>query len=300
MKEAIQDLLNQANHKSIPTVDMRAVWFKLTEALSIPAATIDTYGEAIKALSIDEKLALVNIINLSRPEFRGITGLGSNNSPMFALLKTPVPTLTRQEHKDLRLRVGKYGDVAIYLMYPSLSIACYALAAILTDWPSHVIEKDENEKPVSGLAYEHYCYSKDIEKHNQSKDWGEKTPTSTQASVAYRLNTGVLVSPSDVDKGTVPGHGLAHPFFKKLLSQLDEKHTVDYKTLKLRNRFLYQGTTLFGLNAANSIYDINNVVTLRGPTISGYGYEILSKAQIAAKEEAYKQKCIEAGEPWEL
>lgn len=293
----IQNLLNQANHKAMPTVLMRQAWAKLVEAMSTPANTVDSFGVYIQKLPIEEKLALINVINLSRAEFRGLTGLGSNNSPMFALLKTPVPTITRQEHKDLRNKLLKYGEVAVYLMYPSISVACYAAAALYSDWPDHVIKKDENEKPISGLAYEHYCFSKDIEKINNQKEWGDKKQTATQTSVSYRLSTGVITSPADVDKGHTIGHGLDHPFFKKLLGLIDEAHVEDYKTLKARNRFLYQGTTLFGLTPIQSIYDINNVVTLQGPVISPRGTDVLTKAQIAAKEAAEIARNLASDEP---
>ena len=296
----IQNLLNQANHKAIPMMTMGLAWKKLREAMDVPAATVDTFGAAIKALSIDEKLALVNIINLNRTEYKEVTGLGSMSSPMFSLLKTPVPTLTAEEHKALRLQLGKYGEVAIYLMYPSLPIACYAFAALATNWPGHVVEKDEQEKPISGLAYEHYCYSKDIEAHNSQKDWGDKKPTATQSSVAYRLSTGIITSPLDITKGTIKSHGFNHMFFRVLLELLDEERRCDYKALKEHKRLFYQGATLFGLTPLTSIYDINNVVTLRGPTISGTGKELLSKAQIADREEAYKKKQLEFGEATEL
>lgn len=296
----IQNLFNQANHKNISLLDMGIVWKKLKQAMDVPNATIDTYGAAIKSFSTQEKLALLNIINSSRVEFKEITGLGSNNSPMFTLLKTPVPTLTREEHKALRLQLGNYGEAAIYMMYPSLPIACYAFAALATNWPGHVIEKDEKESPVSGLAYEYWCYSKDIEVHNSQKDWGDKRPTSTQSSVAYRLNTGIITSPVDILKGNIDGHGFDHPFFKELLNILEEDKRRDYKALKEHKRLFYQGNTLFGLIPAQSIYDINNVVTLRGATISGTGKELLSSKQIADREEAYKKKQMESGEAWEL
>ena len=85
----IQNLLNQVNHKAIPMMEMAMAWKKLKELVSVPAATIETYGNAIKSFSIKEKLALVNITNLNRTEFKEVTGLGANNSPMFALLKFP-------------------------------------------------------------------------------------------------------------------------------------------------------------------------------------------------------------------
>lgn len=296
----IQNLLNQSNHKAISLMTMGLVWKKLRTAMDVPAATIDTFGAAIKSLPIEDKLALVNIINLNRTEYKEVTGLGSMSSPMFSLLKTPVPTLTAEEHKELRLQLGKYGEVAIYLMYPSLPIACYAFAALATNWPGYVVEKDENEKPLSGLAYEHYCYSKDIEAHNSQKDWGDKRPTPTQSSVAYRLSTGIITSPLDITKGTIKGHGFDHMFFRVLIELLDEERRCDYKALKEHKRLFYQGATLFGLTPLTSIYDINNVVTLRGPTISGTGKELLSKKQIADREEAYKKKQMENGEAWEL
>jgi len=296
----IQNLLNQANHKAIPMMTMGLVWKKLREAMDVPAATVDTFGAAVKALSIDEKLALVNIINLNRTEYKEVTGLGSMSSPMFSLLKTPVPTLTAEEHKALRLQLGKYGEVAIYLMYPSLPIACYAYAALATNWPAHVVEKDEEDNPLSGLAYEYYCYSKDIEAHNNQKDWGEKKQTPTQSSVAYRLSTGIITTPLDITKGTIKGHGFNHMFFRVLLELLEEERRVDYKALKEHKRLFYQGAILFGLTPLTSIYDMNNVVTLRGPTISGTGKELLSKAQIANREEAYKKKQMESGEAFEL
>lgn len=296
----IQNLLNQVNHKAIPMMEMAMAWKKLKELVSVPAATIETYGNAIKSFSIKEKLALVNITNLNRTEFKEVTGLGANNSPMFALLKTPVPTLTAKEHKALRLQLGKYSETAIILMYPSISISSYAFAALDTDWPAHVVEKDENEKPISGLAYEYWCYSKDIEAMNNQKDWGDKKQTATQASVAYRLNTGIITSPLDVTKGTIPQHGLAHPFFTSLINILEEEKRCDYKALKEHKRLFYQGSTLFGLTAIQSIYDINNIVTLRGPTISPYSNELLSIRQIRDKEEAYKKKQLENGEAMEL
>lgn len=297
MHTEIQDLLNQANHKNVPNVLMRQAWAKLVQAMSTPANTIHSFGAFIKAMPFEEKIALVNIINLSRAEYRGLTGLGANNSPMFALLKTPVPTLSRDEHKQLRNTLREYGEVAVYLIYPSISVACYAAAGLYSDWPDHIIKKDEKENPISGLAYEYYCYCNDIEKINSQKEWGDKKQTSTQSSVNYRLSTGIITTPADLEKGHTCGHGLDHKFFKKLLNILDPVHTEDYKALKARNRFLYQGTTVFGLTPVQSIYDINNIITLQGPVISPRGTDVLTKAQIAEKEAAAIARNLASDEP---
>lgn len=258
---SLAKILTHEGHESIKMLQMVEVWGKLKKAIPALNPTLDSVGLAIQSLSTAEKATLVNVLSLTRKLYTQFTGFTALASPILALCKHPVPTHLSQEelkayHIELRQRMSQYGKAAVYMIYPSISIALYAEAALETDWPYFPIEKDKEENPIAGLAYEYHCFGKD-----------------TGDSVHYRLRTCLLKAETDINKGLVAGHGVQHPFFHKLVKNLN-------MPVKEAPRAFYQGNILFCRQEAKGMYDINNVVSLRSPIISGYGVELLSKAQI--------------------
>lgn len=254
LPEQMAQILTHAGHKEITELQMCIAWNKLRDNIHTLNPSIEDIGEALQNLTPKDKLHIANILSATRIKFAQITNFPEMASPLFALMKKPLKPITREQHIELRKQLAKYGKLMVYLLYPSISIAIYAEAALATDWPSETIIRNSKDEPVGGLAFEYRQFCKDV----------------GAASSDYRLRVGILNCAADINKGTLSGHGVKHPFFAKLVSMMPDTE----KPLKEYPRGLYQGTVIFGKKSANGLYDVNNIVTLKGDVISSYGAEL--------------------------
>jgi len=237
----IATLFSRSDVASRPEMD--AVWRKLRTHKVRPTRSLMADMKAIAnfirdTLTDSEKLAAINIINQTRPHYLEIVGHTKLASPLYVLLRKPLEPITREEHIQLReLLLEEGGLTALYLLYPSLSIAIQAQAGLAVNWP-----QGGQDLAVKFKAYITHC----------------------GATYQNRLNVRLL---------------------KK---NIDEPADALYSTMRAlvpltATRHVFQGAVLFCRSQCVSMYDLNNVITLKGECITEHGAELPENQNIKWK-----------------
>ncbi len=216
--------------------EIEAVWRKLKSRRYSDFKAVANYIR--DNLTDNEKMAAINLINQTRPHFMEITTHTKLASPLHILLKKPVEQISREEHIALReLLLEEGGLTSLYLLYPSLSIAVQAQAALATNWP-----QGGQELAIKFRAFMNHC----------------------GANYQNRLNVRLLKRAVDEPDD---------PLYKEMRRIVPLAAT----------RHVYQGAVLFCRVQPTSMYDINNVVSLRGECISEWGAELPENKNIKYK-----------------
>lgn len=216
--------------------EIEAVWRKLKSRRYSDFKAVANYIR--DNLTDNEKVAAINLINQTRPHFMEITTHTKLASPLHILLKKPVEQISREEHIALReLLLEEGGLTSLYLLYPSLSIAVQAQAALATNWP-----QGGQELAIKFRAFMNHC----------------------GANYQNRLNVRLLKRAVDEPDD---------PLYKEMRRIVPLAAT----------RHVYQGAVLFCRVQPTSMYDINNVVSLRGECISEWGAELPENKNIKYK-----------------
>lgn len=237
----IATMFSRSDVASRPEMD--AVWRKLRTHKVRPTRSLMADMKAIAnfirdTLTDSEKLAAINIINQTRPHYLEIVGHTKLASPLYVLLRKPLEPITREEHIQLReLLLEEGGLTALYLLYPSLSIAIQAQAGLAVNWP-----QGGQDLAVKFKAYINHC----------------------GATYQNRLNVRLL---------------------KK---NIDEPADALYSTMRAlvpltATRHVFQGAVLFCRSQCVSMYDLNNVITLKGECITEHGAELPENQNIKWK-----------------
>lgn len=216
--------------------EIEAVWRKLKSRRYSDFKAVANYIR--DNLTDNEKMAAINLINQTRPHFMEITTHTKLASPLHILLKKPVEQISREEHIALReLLLEEGGLTSLYLLYPSLSIAVQAQAALATNWP-----QGGQELAIKFRAFMNHC----------------------GANYQNRLNVRLLKRAVDEPDD---------PLYREMRRIVPLAAT----------RHVYQGAVLFCRVQPTSMYDINNVVSLRGECISEWGAELPENKNIKYK-----------------
>ena len=237
----IATLFSRSDVASRPEMD--AVWRKLRTHKVRPTRSLMADMKAIAnfirdTLTDSEKLAAINIINQTRPHYLEIVGHTKLASPLYVLLRKPLEPITREEHIQLReLLLEEGGLTALYLLYPSLSIAIQAQAGLAVNWP-----QGGQDLAIKFKTYINHC----------------------GATYQNRLNVRLL---------------------KK---NIDEPADALYSTMRAlvpltATRHVFQGAVLFCRSQCVSMYDLNNVITLKGECITEHGAELPENQNIKWK-----------------
>lgn len=216
------------SRSDVTTLDeVKRVWAKLK---TFKCFTYKSLANSIRdKLSDQEKIAAINLINQTRPNYTEITGHSKLASPLHILMRKPVDHITREEHIALReLLLEEGGLTAMYLLYPSLSVAVQAQAALATGWPEGGKE----------LAIKH-------------KEFADHCGATYQNRLNVRFLKRNVDEPDD-------------PFYKEMRKIVPLNAT----------RHVYQAAVAFCKVPCTSMYDINNIVTLKGECISPWGAEL--------------------------
>lgn len=225
MTDPIAPLFSRSD---VTTLDeVKRVWAKLK---TFKCFTYKSLANSIRdKLSDQEKIAAINLINQTRPNYTEITGHSKLASPLHILMRKPVDHITREEHIALRkLLLEEGGLTAMYLLYPSLSVAVQAQAALATGWPEGGKE----------LAIKH-------------KEFADHCGATYQNRLNVRFLKRNVDEPDD-------------PFYKEMRKIVPLNAT----------RHVYQAAVAFCKVPCTSMYDINNIVTLKGECISPWGAEL--------------------------
>lgn len=237
----IATLFSRSDVTSRPEMD--SVWKKLRTHKVKPTKNLFTDMKALAnfirdSLTDKEKLAAINIINQTRPHYMEIVGHTKLASPLYVLLRKPLEPISREKHIELReLLLTEGGLTAMYLLYPSLSVAIQAHAGLAVNWP-----QGGQELAIKFKQYITHC------------------GTTYQNRLNVRLLTKAVNEPDDIIYSTI----------RSLVPLTASRH-------------VFQGSVLFCRMQCVSMYDLNNVITLKGDCITEYGAELPENQNIKWK-----------------